>query len=371
MKGLIALGMCLCGVALANAQTASPQRPLLAEEAFKNVQVLKGISADEFMGTMGVFTAALGMSCEDCHDSDDSNWANYARDTSPKKLTARRMVLMMAAINKANFGGRQMITCYTCHRGVPRPKITPNIDTLYGAPPPDEPDDVFAQAPRAPTPDQVLDRYLQALGGAQALGTLTSFVGRGVSTGYGPEGERPIEVFAKSPGQRTTVLHTGNGDSTTTFDGTTGWIAAPLRPLPVLTLTRHDLEGVKLDAEMSFPSRIKQVLTGWRVGYPMTIDDRPVQQVQGTTSGGALATLYFDNETGLLVRVLRYADSPVGRFPTKIDIGDYREVSGVKLPFRWTVTWLGGQEAVQLSDVQVNVPIDAARFARPAPPAAR
>jgi photosynthetic reaction center cytochrome c subunit len=365
LGGIAATAVCLLAVAPASGQTGTQQKPPMAEEVFKNVQVLRGISADEFMGTMGVFTAALGMSCEDCHASDDSNWENYAKDTSPRKQIARRMVRMMAAINEANFGGRQVVTCYSCHRGSHRPKVTPNIAMIYGAPPPDEPDDVVVQDPRAPSVDQVFDRYIQALGGAQRLAGVTSFVAKGTAVGYGPEGERPVEIFAKAPRQRTTIIHTANGDNITTFNGTAGWIAAPLRPVPVLALTRHELDGARLDAELSFPTGIKQVLGGWRVGYPATIDDREVQVVQGTTAGGALATLYFDGETGLLSRVLRYASSPVGRFPTQVDYADYRDVSGVKMPFRRTVIWLGGQELIQLSEVQPNAPIDEARFARP------
>src|SRR5438034_6769370 len=111
--------------------TLFAQKPQLAEDVFKNVQVLKGISADEFMSTMGIFSAALGMSCEDCHASNDTKWENYALDTSPRKRMARRMVQMVATINKDNFGGRQMITCWTCRRGSNSPRITPNLSTLY------------------------------------------------------------------------------------------------------------------------------------------------------------------------------------------------------------------------------------------------
>jgi photosynthetic reaction center cytochrome c subunit len=138
--------------------------------------------------------------------------------------------------------------------------------------------------------------------------------------------------------------------------------------VPVLTLNGGDLEGAKLDAELSFPGRIKQALGQWRVGRPTEIDDKEVQVVQGISSGGALATLYFDGQSGLLVRLMRYTNSTVGRFPTEIDFSDYREVSGVKMPFRWKVTWLDGVESVELSDVQPNVPIDATKFGRPAPP---
>ena len=358
----------LVGVALAGGQAGpAAQRPPMAEEVFKNVQVLKGIPVDEFMGTMGVFSAALGMSCEDCHAANDTSWANYALDTSPRKLTARRMVQMMSALNRTSFGGRQVVTCYTCHRGSNRPKVTASLAALYGASPPDEPGDILGQAAGEPTADQILDKYIQAIGGAQRLASLTSFVAKGKSVGYGPEGERPIEIFAKAPNQRTTILHTLDGDSTTTYDGSVGWSAVPHKPVPVLALTGGELGGVRLDAELSFPARVKQAVTRWQVGLPVTIDDRKVQVVQGTTAGGTLATLCFDAESGLLVRLVRYADSPVGRLPTQIDFADYRDVSGVKVPFRWKTAWLDGLEAVELSEVQPNVPIDAARFAKPAP----
>jgi photosynthetic reaction center cytochrome c subunit len=362
----------LAGAVWAAGQAAPPAKPPMAEEVFKNVRVLRGIPVNEFMGTMGVFSAALGISCEDCHGSGDTSWEQYALDTSPRKVTARRMIQMMASINQASFGGRQVVTCYTCHRGSDRPKVTPSLARLYGDTSAEEVDDIVRPAAGAPSAEQVLDKYIQALGGAQRLATLTSFVAKGMSAGYGPESTpRPIEIFAKAPGQRTTVIHTLDGDNTTTYDGRSGWIAAPHRPLPVLPLAGGDLDGVRLDAELSFPVRIKDTLRDWRIGLSTEINDRPVQVVQGTGAGGALATFYFDPESGLLVRLVRYADSRVGRLPTQIDYADYRDVGGFKMPFRFKVTWLDGLESVELTDVQPNAPVDAAKFAKPAAPAAR
>ena len=345
-------------------QAGPAQKPPMAEQVFKNVQVLKGIPVDEFMSTMGIFSAALGMSCEDCHASNDTKWENYALDTSPKKRTARRMVMMMAAINKDNFGGRQMVTCYSCHRGGDHPKVTPNLTTLYNMP--DEPDDVITPAPGAPSADQVLDKYIQAIGGSQRLAQLTSFVAKGTSVGYGPEGnKRPVEIFAKAPGQRTTIIHTDNGDNTTTFDGRAGWLAAPLRPVPVLELSGGALEGVKLEAELSFPARIKQTLSNWRVGVATTINDRDVQVVQGTGARGFMATMYFDKDSGLLKRIVRYTQSPIGRIPTQLDYDDYRDVGGIKFPFEIKFLWLDGRYTAKLTDVKTNVAVDAAKFGRP------
>jgi hypothetical protein len=361
-RGIVTTALCMLSLQSAFGQTA--------EEVFKNIQVLKGVPVNEFMGTMGVFSAALGMSCEDCHAANDSKWENYAADTSERKRTARRMVAMMFGINKAYFAGKQVVTCYSCHRGGDHPKATVSLGVLYGAAPDDD-DEIIQQAPDAPSVDQLFDKYVTALGGAERLAKLTSFAAKGTSSGYGPESDkRPIEIFAKSPRQRTVVIHTANGDSTTTYNGRAGWIAAPLRPVAVVPLTGGELEGAKLDAELTFPARGKESLGEslgqWRVGRPTTIDKHKVQVVQGSSaSGDAIGTFYFDTESGLLVRLLRYASSPVGRIPTQYDYADYREVSGVKLPFRWTMTWLDGRENVELTEVQANVAIDAARFSKP------
>jgi photosynthetic reaction center cytochrome c subunit len=337
-------------VALAGGQAAPAEKPLMAED-------------------VSVFSAALGESCETCHDGS-GGWASYALDTVPRKRTARRMVTMMAAINQTNFGGRQAVTCFTCHRGADRPRITPTLAEVYGEAPPEGPDEGVRPAPGAPSADQVLDKYVQAIGGASRLASLTSFVAKGTSGGYGPEADkRPVEIFAKAPDQRTTIIHTLDGDSTATFDGRAGWFAAPHRPVPVLTLTGGELDGARLDATLSFPAQIKQAFGGWRAGAVTRINDRPAQVLQGTSPGGTLATLYFDRESGLLVRLLRFAPSKVGRLPTQIDYADYRDVAGVKLPFRWTVTWLSGVDTFELTEVRANVPIDAAKFAKPAPSA--
>jgi photosynthetic reaction center cytochrome c subunit len=359
----------LVAVTLAGGQAPAAPKPPMAEEVFKNIRVLRGIPVDEFMGTMGVFSAALGMSCEDCHSASDTTWDNYALDTSPRKVMARRMVQMMSSINQASFGGRQVVTCYTCHRGSNRPKVTPSLAALYGATTLDEPDDIVRPAaPGGPTAEQILDKYIQALGGAQRLTGLTSYVAKGTSAGYGPEGTRPIEIFARAPGLRTTIIHTLDGDNTTAYDGRAGWISAPHKPVAVLPLTGSELDSIRLDAELSFPGRIKETLRDWRVGLSTEIDDRTVQVVQGTGAGGALGTFYFDAESGLLVRLVRYATSRVGRLPTQIDYADYREVSGIKVPFRFKVTWLDGLENVELTQVQLNVPVDAAKFGKPGPP---
>ena len=346
-------------------QTA--QKPALAEEVFKNVQVLKGMPVDQFMGTMGFFSASLGLNCTDCHvDESGGNWAKYAEDNA-RKQTARRMIRMVTAINQTNFGGRQLVTCNTCHRGTRQPNVMPSLALLYGTPPPDEPGDPFVQAPGQPSADQVFDKYIRALGGAQRLASLSSIVAKGTYKGFDDADKSAMEIFATSSGERSTIVHTLSGDSMTIYDGRNGWIAAPEteRPVPLLAITGQDLDGMKLEADVFFPARIRQALSKWRVGARMTIGDREVQPVQGTTAGGGTATLCFDAESGLLVRLVRFSESPVGRLVTQVDYADYSDVSGVKMPFKWTVSWLDGRSIFELTDVRPNVSIDATKFAKP------
>ena len=363
-----ALVLCLFSVALSGSQ-AVPPAPLMAEQVFKNVQVLKGIPVDEFMGTMGAFASATGLNCTDCHvDESGGSWARYADDNALKQQT-RRMVVMMRNLNQMNFGGRQVVTCYTCHRGFSRPTVMPSINGLYGAPPPDEPGDLVEQAPNQPTPEAVLDKFLAAVGGAQRLAAFTSFAAKGTYMGFDDADKSPMEVFARATGEQSTVVHTLLGDSTTTITPAAGWITAPAtdKPVALMDITGQELDGAQFDASIFFPGRIKQSLSKLRTGIPQFLEnDREVVHVQGNTPSGGTVTLLFDAQTGLLTRLVRYTESPVGRLVTRIDYHEYRDVAGVKIPSRWTLSWLSGRSQFELTDVQPNAQIPAARFARPA-----
>src|SRR5438067_449932 len=269
----------LCNLLPAHGQAGAQEKPLMAEDVFKNVQVLKGIPVNQFMETMGFFSAALGYNCTNCHgDEVLGNWEKYAVDI-PLKRTARRMIQVVNTINKDLFGGREAVTCYTCHRGSPSPKVVPSLLEQYSQPPEDDPNEVeiSRRVSAAPAADEILNRYIQALGGAGRLAALTSFVGKGSYEG---------------------------------FDSYHGKVAG---------------------------SRVK---------------------------------LFFDKETGLLSRVVRYSKTIVGSVPIQMDYSDYREVAGVKMPFQWRLTWTDGQSMYILDDVQPNVAIDPAKFAKPVAPAA-
>lgn len=384
--------ICLMGMASAVGQTA-PQRaasvepeekPLMAEQVFKNVQLLKGISVKEFMETMGFFAASTNKTCTTCHgDESAGSWERYA-DDPPQKQTARKMMLMVDALNRTYFGGKREVTCYSCHRNAERPRVTPLLAEQYGIPPAEDPEEIPQQAAGQPSPEQVLDKYVQALGGAQKVAEFKSFVAKGTYQGYDDPSQSPVEIYAEAPSQFSQVVHGPAGASRWVDDGRSAWVAQSEldTPVPLLALSAGDLDGAHLESELYFPAQIKQLLGNLRVGFPVSgvtsilpndvgvgVDERDLTVLQGTTAAGNKVKLYFDPTSGLLVRMVRYTNLPVGFIPTEIDYSDYREVSGVKVPFRVTKTWVDGRSVTELTSIQLNEPIDAAKFAKPAPPA--
>ena len=367
---------------------AQPQeQKLTADQVFKNVQVLKGISVDDFLGTMGIMCASLGFDCADCHVGAGTQKVDWAADTA-RKIMARKMVRMVQTINHDNFSARQMVTCWSCHRGRDRPLTTPTLADMYGAFR-EEQDDILMPTAQ-PSADQIIDKYLQAVGGQQRLSTVKNFIATGTSVGFGGFGRGGrAQIFSRFPDQRAVIIDFPSsperGHSLRLFDGRQGWVETPLSVLGKYEITGGELDGAKLDAELAFPSQIKQALSDLYASAPTTISDLPepasqaaeeskaatgkehaANVVQGTGPGGILVTLYFDAESGVLLREVRYGESPIGRIPTQIDYSDYREVSGIKLPFRLVFAWLDGRDTIQLDKIQVNATIDPSKFSKPA-----
>jgi outer membrane lipoprotein-sorting protein len=368
------------GNAFAQNPTPTVPREQMSEVAFKNIQVLKGIPVDEFMGTMGLFSAALSVCCGDCHTGAGGSNPNWA-DDPPRKKIARKMIEMVNAINKTNFNGRENVTCWTCHRGVSDPAVTPALDTIYSEPVVPPPDVLKTATNGVPTLDQIFDKYIQALGGAANLAKITSYTAKGTSNVFGDEKTYPAEIFAKAPNQMALIVHQ-EGDMERVTNGRNAWVMLPLTVVKEYPLDGSALEGGKLDGEMAFPGNIKQYFRTWHVSFPIVLDlstkdsegkllksdRRDVYVVQGTGNPqGMFATFYFDKETGLLLRMIRYANTVVGRVPTQWDWSDYRTVAGVKMPFRFTYGWVSGREEYTLSEITPNVPVDEAKFNRPVP----
>ncbi len=339
--------------ALAGLFGAAPQaarcQEKTAEQVFKNIVVLKGTPADQLMPAMQFVAASLGVNCEFCHvrgqmDSDEKG---------PKK-TARAMMVMQAAINKDNFRGRLQITCYSCHRGATHPVNMPPVLESDAAPHTEAAPPVASPT----TADAIVEKYVEALGGADAIHKVTSRIEKGkIIVGAN---EMPIEVLAKAPNKRVSI---SNGESYTAFDGTAGWMGSKGRPAREMSPAESAAAG--LDAEFYLALRLKELFPQLRRGRPEEINGAVCETLFGSAPGHPPVRLYFDKNSGLLVREVRYAETPLGRMPTQIDYADYRDSGGVKIPFRWTLARPNGRFTIQIAEVENNVPIDDARFAKP------
>jgi hypothetical protein len=360
----------LTGHAAAQGQPAAAAKGPTAGEFFKNVTTptLKVLTPSDFLGAMGVVSAALGYDCADCHPAAGTDKVDWVFDT-PKKKRARLMIEMVGNINRTNFGGVQMVTCWTCHHGLDLPTTTIALDKLYGTPN-DEKRDILVAAQGEPPATQILDKYIQAVGGAQRLAGLKSFIATGTSEGYGGlGGGGTFQIIAQAPDHRATLIeykeHPERGRSAWTYDGKSAWMTSPRGLLGEFELTGNDKNGARLDAILSFPGQIKTAFTNWRVGPEDVLGDHDVYVVQGGTASQVLATFYFDKKSSLLLRIVRYTPTPIGRVPIQSEFDDYRDVGGIKFPFKYAYLWLDGRDSFQLSDVKVNVPVDAAKFAKP------
>jgi photosynthetic reaction center cytochrome c subunit len=338
-----------------------------AEEAFKNIQVLKGTAADQVIPAMQFISASLGVECEFCHVQNA-----FDKDDKKSKATARKMIQMQLAINKANFEGHTEVTCNSCHRGSHSPVAIPVISDEEAASAPHTPPAAApaAESPAAPeqrpSADPILEKYVKAVGGAEAIQKISSRVEKGnVITA---RGQVPVEVFAKAPDKRITIVHQPNGDSMTAYDGHAGWLGNAGRPARDMSDQEND--AVRLDADFRFATDLKQIFSQFRVGRPEKIGDRQTTQVIAIRQGMPPVRLYFDDESGLLVRLVRYAETPLGRNPTQIDYADYRDAGGVKIPYRWTIARPNGRFTIQVDQAQQNVNIDDSKFSKPAAPAA-
>jgi photosynthetic reaction center cytochrome c subunit len=349
------------------AQTASSNpassKPKLTEDVYKNIQTLKGIPADELIPAMQFITYSLGVECGYCHVENA-----FEKDDKKPKQTARKMMQMMAAIDRDNFDAKQMVTCYSCHRGAPKPVATPIVAEAEIRPALENvPSEGSATVPaNIPPVDQIIAKYTEAVGGAQALAKINSRELKGTISLVGRN--IPVEIVGKLGNKQLTIVHLPNGDSITAYNGASGWTSAPNRP--VHEIPEVEVASARVEADFHLAVDLKHMFSELKSGTPEKIGDREVYVVSGMNAGDVAAKFYFDKESGLLLRILRFAQSPLGQNPTQIDYADYRTQDGVKIPFQQTIARPNSRITVQIDDAKFNGPVDDARFARPVPAAA-
>jgi hypothetical protein len=325
----------------------------------KNIQVLKDVPADQIFPTMQFISISLGVECEFCHVE-----GAFDKDDKDKKKKARDMMRMMITINQENFDGHRVVTCYSCHRGSNAPVGTPIISDLVPKETPGEMRKGGVVQAKLPPADQIVETYVKVLGGAAAIDKISSRTQKGKIQFAG--GEFPIDVFTKDGDKRISFTHMPEGDNITAFNGSEGWLIAPGRP-GSREMHGSDLDAAGMDADLHFATHLKQMFSETHVEQGEKIGDHETYLMIGKRENNTVK-LYFDQQSGLLVRLVRFGETALGLLPTQIDYSDYRQADGVEVPFRWTLARANGRFTIQVGDMQQNVPVDDAKFVKPPPP---
>ena len=341
---------------LISARAQSPA-PKTAAQQFKNIQVMKDIPAEDLIPAMQFISASLGVECTYCHVEHA-----FEKDDKKEKKFARHMIEMTMNINKDNFEGKRSVTCFSCHRGAAKPVSIPIISDEEKMPEMMAGDGMDKSS--FPKPEALFEKYLAAIGGPDVLKKVSSRIQKGTVALAGNQ-KFQIVIYEKAPNKRVSAVQLKNGESLTGFDGNAGWMATPGR---VHLMTPGESDGARMDADVALPAHLSGMFSKLEVSDGEEIGGRASWLVVGKREGKPDVRLFFDKQSGLLLRIVRYTDSPLGLNPLQIDFADYRDSGGVKIPFRWTQARPGNRFTIQVESSEQNVPIDDAKFASPPPP---
>jgi len=370
-----AVSLSSLGMAVPSQTPAAPVAPKekTVEQARTNIKVLNGLPDSQLVPVMNYMAASLGVRCNYCHVNKSGQW-DYPADDKEEKLTARVMIKMVLDTNKTTFRGNTEVSCYTCHRGRTSPTTMPLPLTLPSPRPQPSPRPAGeatatpAPTPAGPTADQILAKYLDALGGPAAIDKLKTLVMKGTYTGANGEA-LSYEIYMAAPDKFAIIVTTPQGTIERGFDGKVGWERGPRG---VTELAPGVLAGLKEKFLFYSNIKLKEQFTQMRVGRRDKIGDHEVIIIGARTADNRREQLYFDAQSGLLLRRVRYTPTMIGVIPEQTDFDDYRDVEGVKFPFTVKVAAVevGNPLATRsYTEIKLNVAIDDSKFKMPAAPA--
>jgi hypothetical protein len=283
------------------------------------------------------------------------------------------MMKMMFAIDSGSFGGHRAVTCYTCHRGAAKAANMPMLTdaTLNGsvAPaadtskPAGAPAVASATASALPSAQEIIEKYVQALGGDAAVQKIETRVDTGSLDITSRNFHSKIETYRKAPENILIILRGPHGDTSQGYNGTNGW---QQRGEKVEELSGDDLTRLRDSAAFVPGMNLKKNYTHLEVKDIAKIDGRDAYRVIASRAGGTSDQYYFDVQSGLLLRVSTEIDSPLGAIPQDAYYEDYRDVSGVKFPFLIRIARADGATIYKWEQIQTNIPVDSSRFEKPA-----
>ncbi|HSP16326.1 MAG TPA: c-type cytochrome [Thermoanaerobaculia bacterium] len=327
------------------------------EQEIKNVQVLKGMNRGQLVRTMQFVSATLGVSCDFCHVIKSPTDRDFASDDKKEKRTAREMMRLVIDTNTKYFEGKAEVSCNTCHRGSTQPLGVPMLPVAEPQPRPAPP--TAEQKAAMPTRDEIVWRYAKALGkiDPQALASMELKGTRETSRGSGP-----IDVII-APGKLRLSSTTPEGEMVNAVSGTTGW-ARDQRGLHAMAPNQIDTAMQIVDAyRITLPDEIP---ADARVGKGK-IGDKEVWALTMPFGADGRQRLFFDPQTGLLVRRTRYTQTAIGNIPQQTDFSDYRDAGGINLPYTVRVDTVDprGGATRRYSEIRTNVKVDEKLFRQP------
>jgi photosynthetic reaction center cytochrome c subunit len=360
------------------AATAAPQEKT-TEQVQKNIKVLTGMPQSQLIPVMNFFAASMGRRCNFCHVNNNGRW-DYAADTKPEKNTAREMIKMVLDLHKQTFNGSTDISCYTCHRGrnqpqsvpiLPLPSPPPGNPGAGGpgaaAPPAGQPQASPSPRPPSPSADDVLKKYVEAIGGQAAIDKLKTRTAKGTVV-QANGNSLQFELYQAASDKFYFLVTTQQGPFERGFNGQVAW---EKNALGVREVTGGELANFKAGNSLFSLINLKEQYARPPRTRRDKIGDRDVFLLDGTTTEGKRMRLYFDATTGLLLRRVTATPSMIGIIPEQVDFEDYREVDGVKFPFtaRASTIEVGNPVSTRtFTDIKVNGPVDDSKFKMPAAP---
>ena len=359
--------------ASASMQQAQASKPV--EQSYKNIQVLQGLPDSQLLTVMHFMRASLGVRCDYCHVAENGK---YWMDDKPAKQIARQHIRMTAELNKASFGAKPAVTCNTCHQGRIKPLSIPSVEQ-----------GVFADTTREdadsrpsetlPDADQIIEKYYQAIGGKAAFDKIKTRVmklsllrPKLVNSGTPKaaminRGETwSAEIYQKAPDKYLAIVTSPRGIIYQGFNGTAGWVKTPTGQRE---MRGQELAYIKQQADIYKELKLKDQYSLFKVAGKEKVGNREAYVIEALNKDGRNERLFFDTQTGFLLRKIALTETPLGMDPEQTDYEDYRDVEGVKLPFTLRVSYLDDNHlgtTRSITDIKHNILLDDNRFDAPA-----
>lgn len=363
---------------------AAQEKTVAQEGREKNIKLLGDLPASQLIPVMNYFAVSMGRRCNFCHVNNNGQW-DYASDAKTEKNTARAMIKMVLDTNKT-LGGLKLdpIYCYTCHRGRNNPQSLPALPLALPSPPPGGPGGAggsrpagapggapSAQPQGSPTPrptptpaDEIINKYITAIGGQANIDKAQSRSLKGSSTN-GAGNLIPFEIYQSAPNKFYIRATVGQSLIERGFDGQVGWekTARGVRELDPIEIWRLQ-NSINLWGNL----KLKEQYTRLRTVGRDKVGERDAYVILANRSDTDAERLFFDVETGLLLRRITYLRTMVAIIPEQFDFEDYRDVDGVKLPFIVKVSSVdaGNPMATRtFTEMKLNVTVDESKFNMP------